>query len=229
MPRTARLVTRVTPDADAGRPPRLFRRDRVPADRHSRRSRAGHDLRSRARSRPALHRGQDRHQRRCATTVLGFPSATRSASVGNASGEPMHDVARQAARRRRLEVMNWLHRSTPSAAPSPPAELVRPSSSSGVEPPRREWFAEHRARRAPARERRPAHRGTRRRTIVALDPDIPRDRQRAARGRGRDTGVRWRVDDVDLGPASGLTLWSPGAHARWRSSMTVLERSQPRP
>ncbi len=52
-------------------------------------------------------------------------------------------------------------------------------------------------------------------TIVALDPDIPEDRQRVPLElAGAAPGLRWRIDDADFGPAAGLTLWQPvgGTH-----------------
>ncbi len=139
--------------------------------------------------------------------------------VGNASGAPMHDVSGVAgAAPVWLEVMSFLHRAAPSAAPAPPAELVAAEVDfpDGVEPPRTEWFV------------RGTEPGTRRLatgdprivapvdgTIVALDPDIPPDYQRVPlEVAGAAPGIRWRVDDADLGPAAGLTLWNPtrGTH-----------------
>ncbi len=151
---------------------------------------------------------------------LGFSARyTVGVWVGNASGAPMHDVSGVAgAAPVWLEVMNWLHRETPSAPPPPPIELAAATVSfpGGVEPARADWFQ-------PGTEpsvRRLAD-GTPRivapvdGTIVALDPDIPHDRQRVPlEVAGGVPGVRWRVDDTDLGPADGLTLWEPtgGTH-----------------
>lgn len=151
---------------------------------------------------------------------LGFSERyTVGVWVGNASGAPMHDVSGVAgAAPVWLEVMTWLHRATPSAAPLPPAELVAATVEfpDGIEPGRRDWFArgtEPGARRLAAGAPRivaPVDG-----TIIALDPDIPGDRQRVPlEAAGEAPGVRWRVDDVDLGPAHGLTLWAPtsGTH-----------------
>ena len=139
--------------------------------------------------------------------------------VGNASGAPMHDVSGVAgAAPVWLEVMSFLHRATPSTAPAPPAELVaaRVEVPDGVEPARAEWFArgtEPGARRLASGDPRivaPVDG-----TIVALDPDIPPNYPRVPlEVAGRAAGIRWRVDDADLGPAAGLTLWNPtrGTH-----------------
>jgi penicillin-binding protein 1C len=111
--------------------------------------------------------------------------------------------------------MSWLHRATPSTAPAPPPELVAASVDfpNDVEPARTEWFApgtEPGARRLTTGEPRivaPVDG-----TIMALDPDIPPDRQRVPLEVASTVpGLRWRVDDVDLGPATGLTLWKPTA------------------
>jgi penicillin-binding protein 1C len=151
---------------------------------------------------------------------LGFSERyTVGVWVGNASGAPMHDVSGVAgAAPVWLEVMSWLHRATPSAAPVPPAELVAATVEfpDAVEPARRDWFtrgSEPGARVLAVGEPRivaPVDG-----TIIALDPDIPDDRQRVPlEVAGEASGVRWRVDDVDLGPARGLTLWAPtsGTH-----------------
>lgn len=151
---------------------------------------------------------------------LGFSARyTVGVWVGNASGAPMHDVSGVAgAAPVWLEVMSWLHHATPSAAPAPPPGLVAAAVDfpNDVEPPRRDWFAagtEPAARRLARGEARivtPVDG-----TIVALDPDIPADLQRVPlEAAGGDPGMRWRVDDADLGPAAGLALWdpTPGPH-----------------
>ncbi|MCC6765935.1 MAG: penicillin-binding protein 1C [Deltaproteobacteria bacterium] len=144
---------------------------------------------------------------------------TVGAWVGNASGAPMHDVSGvMGAAPVWLEVMSWLHRATPSVAPAPPPGLVAAEVAfpNGVEPARREWLAsgtEPGARAltlGAARIVAPVDG-----TIVALDPDIPADRQRVPlEAAGGADGLRWRVDDADLGSAAALALWqpTPGTH-----------------
>jgi penicillin-binding protein 1C len=151
---------------------------------------------------------------------LGFSERhTVGVWVGNASGAPMHDVSGvSGAAPVWLEVMTWLHRATPSMAPDAPPELVaaRVEFPAAAEPARREWFAagtepgSRTLASGAARIVAPVDG-----TIVALDPDIPPDRQRVPlEVAGRSPGARWRVDDADLGPAEGLTLWepAPGTH-----------------
>jgi penicillin-binding protein 1C len=151
---------------------------------------------------------------------LGFSARyTVGVWVGNASGAPMHDVSGiTGAAPVWLEILTFLHRAAPSAAPSAPTGLVAASVDfpATVEPPRREWFAsstEPGARTLAIGEPRIIAPVTG--TIVALDPDIPADRQRVPlEVAGESPGLRWRIDDTDLGPARGLTLWEPkpGTH-----------------
>ncbi|MDP2822141.1 MAG: penicillin-binding protein 1C [Sulfuritalea sp.] len=150
--------------------------------------------------------------------------------VGNASGQPMHDVSGvSGAAPVWREVMDWLHRGDPatgrpalaSLPPRPPAGVVQseirflPPS----EAPRREWFlagtesAEVRPAlgRALARIVYPADGA-----IVALDPDIPPQRQRLPLrlSAPAEKGWRWRIDRQMLGQAIKPVLWLPktGSH-----------------
>ncbi len=159
---------------------------------------------------------------------LGFSERyTVGVWVGNASGAPMHDVSGvTGAAPVWLEVMSYLHRATPSTAPPPPAALVaaRVAFPDEVEPARQDWFVrgtEPAGATALAGGVAALAAGMVRivapvdGTIVALDPDIPEDRQRVPLElAGTVPGLRWRIDDADLGPAAGLTLWEPigGTH-----------------
>ncbi len=136
--------------------------------------------------------------------------------VGNFSGEPMRNVSGvTGAAPVWVDVMTGLHRSAPGAAPPPTAGVVgaRVAFAGDVEPPRREWFlrgTEPVADLATV----PAHRarivapvtGT----IIAIDPEIPRARQRIAfEADGGEPGSHWVLDGVDLAPAPGPFLWEP--------------------
>ena len=148
--------------------------------------------------------------------------------VGNASGAPMWDVSgTSGAAPVWASVMRYLHRATPSRAPAVPTGLVRqavsfPLASSAVaanEAPRMEWFiqgteqgqfalsqeddgglADQRAGRTAARITSPADG-----SIIALDPDIPPDRQRL---RFAADGIvsRWLMDGQPF---------AKGAQAQW--------------
>ncbi|MBS1190060.1 MAG: penicillin-binding protein [Rhodocyclaceae bacterium] len=150
--------------------------------------------------------------------------------VGNAAGEPMHEVSGvSGAAPVWREVMDWLHRGDPatgrprreSRPPSPPPGVVQTAVrfEPSREPPRREWFLAGTERsvvraataRALARIAYPAEG-----TVVALDPDIPPRRQRLPlRLSGKaEKGWQWRLDGRLLGRAGGQVLWlpQPGRH-----------------
>lgn len=141
--------------------------------------------------------------------------------VGNFSGEPMRDVSGIAgAAPVWADVMSWLHRNVPSAPPAPPPELdaLPVSFATAVEPARREWFlrgtAPSRGAIAPARAPRivaPVDGA-----IIALDPDIPSERQRVPfAAEWTPPGTRWLLDGTEVGGATdGILLWPPhrGTH-----------------
>lgn len=141
--------------------------------------------------------------------------------VGNFSGEPMHDVSGiTGAAPVWLEVMAALHRGIPSDRPTPPPGVVaaRAVFEGGVEPARREWFlrgtepvARLAARVAAVLPRivRPVDG-----TVVAIDPDIPDDRQRMVFEATASADLHWVLDGSGAGPAAVPLAWTPrpGAH-----------------
>lgn len=150
--------------------------------------------------------------------------------VGNASGAPMWDVSgTSGAAPVWATVMQHLHAHTPSRAPQPPAGLVQARAAfegaDGARPleaARSEWFLAgteqtHFAMDRPTPKTKGAAAALRIRapapgTIVALDPDIPPNRQRlsfVASG----AGGRWRLDGKPLGQGTQLQwLPWPGRH-----------------
>ena len=155
--------------------------------------------------------------------------------VGNASGAPMHDVSgTSGAAPVWAELMQRLHRHTPSRAPAAPAGLLATQVQFGqqLEASRTEWFLpgtgqhlfainsiahhghttlEERQKGlkntglAPSRASRITAPADG--TIVALDPDIPPARQRL-RLTADGTGARWLLDGKPL--ASGASVdWLP--------------------
>jgi penicillin-binding protein 1C len=216
---------RVTPAAEAaGEPVRIFspatafQLTDVLADRESRSTTFGLESALATRFFTAVKTGTSKEMRD--NWCLGFSERyTVGVWVGNASGAPMHDVSGiTGAAPVWLEVMTWLHRALPSHAPAAPPALVAVSVDfpAAAEPARREWFV-----RGTEPGSRTLATGNPRiiapvdGTIVALDPDIPPDRQRVALElAGAAPGLRWRVDEADLGPARALTLWepAPGTH-----------------
>jgi penicillin-binding protein 1C len=142
--------------------------------------------------------------------------------VGNFEGDSMHDVSGvTGAAPVWQDVMAMLQQDRESKAPSPPAGVMQTTVrfSPAVEPARREWFIAgapaseiiaSSAQQAIARIDSPANG-----MIIALDPDIPANRQRIAiAARGARSGMKLRVNDEALGTASAQHLWTPkpGAH-----------------
>jgi len=140
--------------------------------------------------------------------------------VGNFSGEPMRNVSGvTGAAPLWLEVMNFLHRGRPGTPPRPPEGVVarRVVFEEDVEPPRTEWFLAGTERDAVALA--PAARAARISypaggEIIAIDPDIPPERQEVFFEADGDTeGLTWTLDGEPLAPA-GPASWKPrgGSH-----------------
>ncbi len=162
---------------------------------------------------------------------IGFSSRyTVAVWVGNASGDPMHEVSGvSGAAPVWREVMDWLHRGDPatgrprqgSREPAAPAGVVRAKLRFDPprEPPRREWFVagtetnivRAAVRRGLARISYPADG-----TVIALDPDIPPPLQRLPLrlSSGGESGWRWRMDGRSIGRATAPLTWlpRPGRH-----------------
>lgn len=150
--------------------------------------------------------------------------------VGNAAGEPMHNVSGiSGAAPVWREVMDWLHRGAPTLArpknssqpPDPPLGIVKKAISfePPKEPSRQEWFLAGTEREviiaagnhSLARIDYPADGA-----ILALDPDIPPQRQRLALQLSAPAGPGWQwcMDNKPLGRVDRNLLWlpQPGHH-----------------
>jgi penicillin-binding protein 1C len=137
--------------------------------------------------------------------------------VGNFEGDSMHDVSGvTGAAPIWHDIIVELQHDTPSVEPTPPAGVTAATIrySPALEPARQEWFL-GRSPASPivatstlgevARIDSPANG-----MIIALDPDIPVDRQRVSISiRGDTTGKTLRLNDEVLGAATPLQLWSP--------------------
>ena len=132
--------------------------------------------------------------------------------VGNSSGASMWDVSGvDGAAPAWVETMDELHRDSPSAAPTPPAGLVRMGSDwylTGTEPAGLDGAdlgAEGPADAVLNRIVSPAAG-----TLLALDPDIPKSRQRLLiQASAPDARLEFRMDGRRLGSAEKPILWEP--------------------
>ncbi|MGE0330207.1 MAG: penicillin-binding protein 1C [Ramlibacter sp.] len=140
--------------------------------------------------------------------------------VGNASGAAMHDVSgTSGAAPVWAAVMRYLHAREASRPPAAPAGLVAQRVDfAGLEATRSEWFiAGTQQARMALDEAPPAAQAVRITapapgTILALDPDIPPQRQRLTlTAQGSD--VRWLIDgrEIARGPQARWLPW-PGRH-----------------
>jgi penicillin-binding protein 1C len=140
--------------------------------------------------------------------------------VGNASGASMHDVSgTSGAAPVWAAVMRHLHAHERSAPPSAPAGLVAQRVDfDALEAARTEWFIAGTQQARVALDEAPRTAQAARitapasGTIVALDPDIPPQRQRLAfTAQGSD--VRWLMDgrEIARGPQAQWLPW-PGRH-----------------
>jgi penicillin-binding protein 1C len=175
---------------------------------------------------------------------LGFSRRyTIGVWVGNFSGEPMRNVSGvTGAAPVWVDVMTALHRSTPSVAPAPTPGVVgaRVTFAGEVEPARREWFLRD-TEPVAAAATVPTHHARIvspvRGTIIAIDPEIPRARQRVAfEADGGESGLHWVLDGVELTAGPRPFLWEPrpGRHtlalrdadARLRDTITFEVRGR---
>jgi penicillin-binding protein 1C len=135
--------------------------------------------------------------------------------VGNFSGQPMWDVSGiTGAAPVWVEIMNWLHRSDPALPPDiPPGVVSAKVNLVHAGSHRREWFikgtenafVEKAVVHMDGRIVYPASG-----TVIALDPDIPRDEQKLfLEAQPASSSLSWILDTTALGDAGSLRLWSP--------------------
>ncbi|HZP88879.1 MAG TPA: penicillin-binding protein 1C [Burkholderiales bacterium] len=154
---------------------------------------------------------------------VGFTARyTVAAWVGNFDGSPMWDVSGvTGAAPLWLEIVDALHRATPSIQPPPPRMLERTGVTfeDGIEADRQEWFLPHTALTtvvAKGAAAEPAHilypaDGQ----IIAIDPDIPFDVQRVRfRADTAGAGLHWRLNER----AVEGSFWRPES-GHWRLTL----------
>jgi penicillin-binding protein 1C len=156
--------------------------------------------------------------------------------VGNFEGDSMHDVSGvTGAAPAWHDIMLALQANKRSVPPSPPAGVtqIAVAFEPPVEPPRREWFAAGTelttVATVPQRGERSRIASPGNGLIIAIDPDIPTDRQRVPiHARGPTIDLAFRLDGDLLGTAQKQWMWSPrtGAHrlALVDTSGTVIDQ-----
>jgi penicillin-binding protein 1C len=113
-----------------------------------------------------------------------------------------------------VEIMNWMHRNSPSAAPKPPSGVVeRTVQIAHIGQTRKEWFIRG-TETAVVREAEvqsnfrivyPAPE-----TVIALDPDIPLEQQKVFfEAAPEGNTLQWLLDGQPAGPAAAVLLWTP--------------------
>ncbi len=142
--------------------------------------------------------------------------------VGNFEGDSMRDVSGvTGAAPAWHDIMVALHAKQRSRAPVEPHGVTQVAIAfePPVEPPRREWFVAgtelSTVTTVPERAERSRIAAPGNGLIIAIDPDIPADRQRVPlRARGATAQLAFRMDGVSLGAADSQLLWPPstGAH-----------------
>ena len=149
---------------------------------------------------------------------IGFSSRyTVGVWVGNFSGEPMRDVSGiSGAAPIWLEIMNFLHASSPSHAPKAPPGIVktRVDFERNVETPREELFLAGTEPLLRIRantvyeEARIVY--PQEGTLITVDPDIPASLQRVGlRFEPGGKRFRWMINGSDAGEDGPLLLWEP--------------------
>jgi len=163
---------------------------------------------------------KDMHDNWC----IGFSSRyTVGVWVGNFSGAPMWNVSGMSgAAPIWLEVMNWLHRSEPSEAPMPPKGVrsLNVVAENGKQS-RIEWFIDGTepsiaTTTAQARQLHPKIVYPVDGTAMALDPDIPSERQKIFfDAKPADPRLRWMLNGKTIGNAGKPISWQaqPGGYS----------------
>ena len=137
--------------------------------------------------------------------------------VGNFDGKPMWDISGiTGAAPVWLEIMNYLHAKEHSEKPVPPPAVhsAQVNFEGAVEPPRRDWFIKGtevtnisvaNTSLEAARIVYPANG-----TIIALDQDIPKDRQVVFfEVGGNNNKFRLLLDGNEIADSQNLTKWHP--------------------
>ncbi len=137
--------------------------------------------------------------------------------VGNFEGDAMHNVSGiTGAAPAWAAIMLALHEGAAPPAPVPPAQVVANAIEflPVIEQPRREWFLAgtqmQRIELASPATRSPQIASPANGVVIALDPDIPVQRQALTiASRGANARARFFLDGESLGPADTQRPWFP--------------------
>ncbi|HEY8100845.1 MAG TPA: penicillin-binding protein 1C [Burkholderiaceae bacterium] len=136
--------------------------------------------------------------------------------VGNFDGEPMWDVSGvTGAAPIWRDVMDFLHKGLPGNAPKAPHGVIEKEIEyvPQLEAARREWFIDGteitKIEIIADAERVPKIRYPGRDSIIAIDPDIPEDRQRVFFQAQAGKDLLWRLDGNVLAAANTTYSWRP--------------------
>jgi penicillin-binding protein 1C len=152
---------------------------------------------------------------------VGFtPRFTVGVWIGNFGGEPMHNVSGvTGAGPLWLRLMRYLHAREPAPAPTPPASVLAQSVAfePAAEAARGEWFLRGtetaRVRLGSPAAGKPEIVYPTEGMLIALDPDIPPDRQRVAfAATAAAASLHWQLDGRPLPPSAGGWQPLPGRH-----------------
>jgi penicillin-binding protein 1C len=136
--------------------------------------------------------------------------------VGNFDGRSMWDVSGvSGAAPVWRDVMDYLHADRPGRAPRPPTGVTHAQVAyrPAFEPARSEWFVSGTetalVELAAPDKRAPMIVYPVAGSIVAIDPDIPNELQRVMLQAQAGQGMRWRLDQQDIGAADAELPWRP--------------------
>jgi penicillin-binding protein 1C len=136
--------------------------------------------------------------------------------VGNFDGRSMWDVSGvSGAAPVWRDVMDYLHADRPGSPPRPPAGVTHAQVAyrPAFEPSRGEWFVSGTettlVELAAPDKRAPMIVYPVAGSIVAIDPDIPNELQRVMLQAQAGQGMRWRLDQQDIGAADAELPWRP--------------------
>ena len=137
--------------------------------------------------------------------------------LGNFSGESMWNVSGvSGAAPAWIEIMNFLHENNPSRPPHPPQGVTSHSGEwylAGTEPnPQTPTFRHHTIPQSFTKITYPTDG-----TIIAIDPDIPSDRQKVFFAADHSClACKWQINGIPIGTVATPVAWAPSIAGDYR-------------